>query len=66
MIEIEVRGGNIEGAIRVLKKKFERFKVDLKRHEFHLSKSARRRLKDQTALKRLKRKERRLQWPLTG
>jgi ribosomal protein S21 len=58
---IDVYGGNIEGALRALKKKSERgLFQDMKRKTFYLKPSAARRLKSKKAQQRLRKEERKL------
>ena len=54
-----VMNGNIEGAIRFFKKKCEasRLPQDMRRHEYYLSRSARRREEDRKAKVRRRKRE---------
>jgi len=52
---IEVRNGNIEYAIRKLRKTFSALKADLKKIEYAMSRTQRRRLKDRINERRKKR-----------
>ena len=60
-MQVTVRDGDLEGAIRILKRKngFERLIMDMKRHEFHQTRAERRKAKDRAALKRILNKARR-------
>jgi len=51
---IEIRDGNLDGALRRLKKEFSETKKILKRHEYAMSRTELRREKDRIARKRKK------------
>ena len=59
-ISVVVRNNDLEGALTVFRKKsgVERLVVDSRRHEFHLSRTERRRIKDRQSLKRILKKTR--------
>jgi len=61
MIAVLVKKNNITEAIRQLKRKIQKNGLlrDMKRHEYHLSRSERRKEKNHEALKRLRKRERR-------
>jgi small subunit ribosomal protein S21 len=55
---IDVYGGNIEGALRALKKKSERgLYKEMKAHDYYVKPSAARRLKSKKAQQRLRKEE---------
>jgi len=60
MVAVLVQNNDITEAIRQLKRKIQRngLQKDMKRHEYHLSRSERRKEKDAEALKRLRKRER--------
>jgi len=59
MVEVVVRDGDLDRAIRVFKKKTSSIKTDVRRREFYLSRSERRKLKDRIAERRARRAKQR-------
>jgi small subunit ribosomal protein S21 len=60
MLEVKVRNNDVGMALKILKRKMidEGILKDLKKHEYYLTKTQRRKEKDKEALKRLKKMKR--------